>query len=128
VLAWLSQNSARPFTLNDLILANSLKTGVDAALMGFFLWRKIGGLHGYGIVQLALKVGAASLLMGGAVWLAMNALTARFRLDTLGGDLIVAIGAVVIGAAIYLMCALALRVPEMAALPALFRRRVLKQL
>jgi putative peptidoglycan lipid II flippase len=124
VLSLLAQNGARPFTLDDLILANSLKTGVDAALMGFFLWRKIGGLNGFGIAPLALKVIGASAVMGGAVWGVMTALAARFDMNAFGGDFVVAVGSALIGAAVYAACAWLLRVQELAAIPAMLRRRV----
>lgn len=123
VLAGASQNTARPFTLDDLILTNSLKTGVDAALMGFFLWRKVGGLNGYGITRLTMKVMAASLLMGGAVWLTMTLLQERFDLNAFGGDFIVAVGSALAGAAVYALCASVLRVQELTALRTLLKRR-----
>jgi putative peptidoglycan lipid II flippase len=109
----LAQSSARAFALDDLILANSLKTGVDAALMGFFLWRKTGGLGGYGLPGIAAKVAVASGLMGVVVWLVMEALLARFVLDSLGHDVIVVLGAFISGVAAYTLCALALRIPEL---------------
>jgi putative peptidoglycan lipid II flippase len=122
--ASLAQNAVRPFTLDDLILANSLKTGVDAALMGFFLWRKIGGLNGFGIAPLALKVISASALMGGAVWLVMTALEARFDLNAFGGDFIIVVGSTLAGAAVYALCAWVLQVQELAAILAMLRRRI----
>lgn len=123
-LSLLAQNGARPFTLDDLILANSLKTGMDAALMGFFLWGKIGGLDGFGIGSLALKVIGASALMGSAVWLMMMRLMSRFDLNALGGDFVVVVGSTLAGAAVYGLCAWLLRVQELAVIPALLRRRM----
>jgi putative peptidoglycan lipid II flippase len=120
----LSQQGTRPFTLDDLILANSLKTGVDALLMGIFLWRKVGGLHGFALPVNALKVVLSAGLMGGAVWLAMTALTARFPLSSFGGDVIVSIGATLAGVVIYVVCASALRVPELAAMGNVLRRKL----
>jgi hypothetical protein len=124
VLSLLAQNNIRSFTLNDLILANSLKTGVDAALMGFFLWRAIGGLNGFGIIPLALKVCAAALVMGVAVWLAMTALLSRFSLGSFGSEVIVAAGATAVGGLVYLACAMALRIPELTAVESILRRRL----
>jgi putative peptidoglycan lipid II flippase len=123
-LSLLAQNDVRPFTLDDLILANSLKTGADAALMGFFLWRKIGGLNGYGIGSLVIKVIGAAALMGIAVWGVMTLLMSRFDLNAFGGDFIVAVGSTLAGATVYALCASALRVQELAAIPALLRRRL----
>jgi len=123
-LARLSQDGVRPFTLHDLILANSLKTGLDAALMGFFLWRKIGGLSGYGLPALIVKVGLASLLMGGVVWVVMSALWSRFGLQTFEAQVIVAIGAALAGVAVYGLCAAALQIPELMAIGSAVRRRL----
>lgn len=123
-LARMAQDGARPFTLVDLILANSLKTGVDAALMGFFLLRKIGGLRGFGLLSTAAKVAAASALMGAGVWLVMSGLLARFSLDSLAHDMIVALGAAAAGVAIYALCAAALRIPELLLVRDAVRRRL----
>ncbi|PJF49106.1 MAG: murein biosynthesis integral membrane protein MurJ [Chloroflexi bacterium] len=123
-LAQASQAGMRPFTLADLILANSLKTGVDAMLMGFFLWREIGGLGGYGLAGLIAKVSLASLVMGGAVWLVMSALLTRFGLETLGTQALVAIGAALVGGVVYVLCASALRIPEWMAISSAVRQRL----
>ena len=123
-LAWLDQADARPFTLDELILANSLKTGLDAALMGLFLWRKVGGLGGYGLLALAVKAGLAALLMGGVVWWVAAALRQRFGLETLTDQAIVTLGAALVGVGIYALCAAALRIPELAALSDAARRRL----
>jgi hypothetical protein len=51
--------------------------------------------------------------MGVVVWLVMEALLARFVLDSLGHDVIVVLGAFISGVAAYTLCALALRIPEL---------------
>jgi putative peptidoglycan lipid II flippase len=126
-LSLMAQNGIRPFTLDDLILANSLKIGVDMLLMGFFLWRRIGGLAGYGLAQVSAKVVIASALMGGAVWLAMNVLQPRFPLDTLGHDVIVAMGCALIGAGVYWVCANALHVRELTMVGDVVKRRLARR-
>lgn len=126
-LSLLAQNGIRAFTLDDLILANSLKIGVDMLLMGFFLWRRIGGLAGYGLAQVGVKVVIASALMAGAVWLALNVLQARFTLDTIGHDVIVAIGAAAIGAAVYWLCANLLQVRELMLVGDVVKRRLARR-
>ncbi|MDW8351818.1 MAG: murein biosynthesis integral membrane protein MurJ [Anaerolineae bacterium] len=123
-LAQLSQAGARPFTLPDLILANSFKTGLDAALMGLFLWRKVGGLRGYGLAGLIAKAGIASLVMGGVVWLVMSALLSHLGLETFWTKAIVVGGAALAGGAVYAACAMALRIPEWVALSGALRRRL----
>lgn len=121
-LATLSQRGVRPFTLNDLILANSLKTGVDAALMGVFLWRKIGGLNGYGLGELMLRVGAAAAAMGGIAWLTMRALLIHFAGDSLGAEAAVVVGTALVGGAAYVSLAALLRVRELAAIGQMLHR------
>ncbi len=123
-LAHLSQTGVRSFTLPDLILANSLKTGLDAALMGFFLWRKIGGLSGYGLSGLIVKVSAASLVMGSVVWLAMTALLDRFGLEAFGAQASVVVGAAVAGGLVYALCASVLRIQEWVTVSSAVRRRL----
>ena len=123
----LAQNGARAFTLDDLILANSLKIGVDMTLMGVFLWRRIGGLAGYGMAQVGVKVVLASVLMGGAVWLMMNVLQSRFSLDTIGHDVIVAVGCALIGGLVYWVFASALHVRELTLVGDVVRRRLARR-
>ncbi len=122
-LSLLAQSGARAFTLDDLILANSLKIGVDMLLMGFFLWRRIGGLAGYGLAQVGIRVAIASALMAGAVWLTMSMLQARFTLDTIFHDVVVALGAALIGVAVYWLCAHALHVRELTLVGDVVKRR-----
>ena len=98
---WLNANNLRPFSLADLVLANSLKTGFDALLMGFFLSRQINGLRSFGLGHFTLKVVAASLGMGVGVYASMSALQYYFGNVGLLAHAVVVIGAGVIGAAIY---------------------------
>lgn len=118
-LAWvsaqmaLSVTGARPFTLADLVLANSLKTGLDALLMAVFLARRVGGFARLGVGATAAKVAVASALMGPAVWFARNVLEGRLPADTFVAHLLVAGGAAIAGGAAYLGLAQALRIPEL---------------
>jgi putative peptidoglycan lipid II flippase len=123
-LAWLDQAGLRPFTLYELILANSLKTGLDAALMGVFLWRHIGGLGGYGLSTLVAKAGLAALVMGGVVWWVAATLHRRFGLETLTDQAIVTLGPALVGVGVYALCAAALRIPELATIGHAARRRL----
>lgn len=122
-LSLMAQSGMRVFTLEDLILANSLKIGVDMLLMGFFLWRRIGGLAGYGLAQVGVRVIFASLLMGGAVWMAMTLLMPRFPLGTLPNEVIVAVGCALIGAVMYWLFANVLRVRELTMVSDVVKRR-----
>jgi putative peptidoglycan lipid II flippase len=112
-LVWLAQSNLRLFTLDDLILANSLKIGVDAALMAAFLRRKIGGLGGFGLSRFVFKVCIGSAVMGLAVWLTMNALLYATGFDTFFDEVVVAVGAALVGLAVYAACTWLMRVPEL---------------
>ncbi len=118
----LGQSGVRPFTLEDLILANSLKTGVDAAIMAPLLLRKIGGLRGYGILALALRAGLSALLAGAVAWVAGGQLSGWFGLESTGQRALVLILAGGAGIAVYVLCAWLLRVQELASLGALLKR------
>ncbi len=121
-LLWLDRSGIRRFELVDLVMANSLKTGVDGALMGFFLMRKIGGLHGFGILRLLGKVGLASGVMGLVVWLFAGWLDGRVGSTTFTAHLIVAGGGAVAGLAVYVLCAFALKVRDLTMLKQMLRR------
>jgi putative peptidoglycan lipid II flippase len=122
VLAVLDSSGVQLFTLNNLILANSIKTGIDAALMGPLLWRKIGGLHGYGITRLMWKVGLAALATGGTVWLVSSVLQTQLGLDSVLSRLIVIVAGGIAGTTVYLLLCIALKVPEVGRVVRLVRR------
>ena len=127
-LAWLGglgmlwHNNLRDFTLFDLILANSLKTGVDALLMGLFLARKIQGLETLRAGPLLTKIGLSSGLMGLAVWLVSTLLTARVGVNSFSAHAIVAMGSALVGLLVYIAAARLLRMDELALLRNMVRR------
>jgi putative peptidoglycan lipid II flippase len=112
VLALLDRNGIAPFTLEKLIFANSVKTGIDAALMAPLLLRRIGGLRGHGILWLLPRVGLASAAMGALVWGASAVLIGQVGLETLGARLIVLIVCGALGLLGYFGLTLALRIDE----------------
>ena len=122
VLYTLSTRGLREFTLTDLILANSLKTGLDACLMSFFLLRKIGGLRGFDIAGLGLKVCAASVLMGLVVWWVMALIQNHVGSARFTSNALTAVIAAVAGLGVYLVCLTVLRVRELTLLRGLLRR------
>ena len=121
-LAWLWHNNLRTFTLFDLILANSLKIGVDALLMGIFLARKIQGLETLRIGPLLTKISLASVLMGLAVWLVSTELTARVGMSSFTAHAVVGMGSAAVGFLVYIVAARLLRMDELAALRNMVRR------
>jgi putative peptidoglycan lipid II flippase len=123
LLYTLGQSGMRPFTLEDLILANSLKTGIDAAMMAPLLLRKIGGLRGYGVLSLALRAASSALLAGAVAWGVGALLSNWLGLDSTTRRALVLAGAAGAGIAVYALGAWLLRVQELAALGAMVRRR-----
>jgi putative peptidoglycan lipid II flippase len=122
VLALLWRNDLRQFTLFDLIFANSLKTGVDALLMGIFLVRKIGGIKNFNLLPLLGRVGLASALMGAAVWVVLMALTARLGSTSFLSHIVVSVAGAAVGLLVYVGCARLLRMPELKMLLGMVRR------
>lgn len=122
VLAVLSQNNLRRFTLTDLILANSLKTGLDALLMAFFLTRKVGGLHHYQLGSLALKVLLASCVMGAAVYVVSSNIQARVGVEGFIANALTAVGGAAVGLIIYVIAAMLLQIRELRSLRNLIKR------
>ncbi|MCW1969692.1 MAG: murein biosynthesis integral membrane protein MurJ [Anaerolineae bacterium] len=98
---WLDAHGLRVFSLADLVLANSLKTGFDALLMATFLSREINGLRRFGLGAFTLKVLAAAAGMGVAVVAVMQFLQAYVGSVGLFAHAVVVIGAGLIGAALY---------------------------
>jgi putative peptidoglycan lipid II flippase len=121
-LSLMSQYGARDFTLTDLILANSMKTGIDACLMAIFLMRKIGGLAGFNIGSLAARVCAASALMGAVVWWIMTIVQGRVGNVQFGANILTALVAAGTGVLIYMGSAALLRVQELSLLRGMLRR------
>ncbi len=105
-LSWLGV-----LTLPLLILVNSLKWTVHALTMLALTRRRLGGLGDHAVWRLAFKATLASLVMAGAAWGVMNALTGDV-LPGLLGELLVVGGAGGVGLVVYGLLALALRVEE----------------
>ncbi len=123
-LSLLAQSGLRTFTLTDLIMANSMKTGLDAFLMAIFLTRKVGGLRGYGISAVAYKVFTAAVLMGATVWLVMGVSQYYLGDSQFAANALTTVAAAAIGILVYLQTARLLRVREISLLRGLLRRQV----
>jgi putative peptidoglycan lipid II flippase len=113
VLSGLGQRGLRSFTLEDLILANSIKTGIDAALMAPLLLRKIGGLRGYGVPVLALKTGLSALATGLVAWGASLALTDILGLESMLNRMLVLSTSALAGMLVFGLFAWLLRIEEL---------------
>jgi putative peptidoglycan lipid II flippase len=112
-----------PFTLDRLILSNSLKTGVDAALMTLLLWPRLGGLRGYGVFGTALKALIAAVLMGVAVWFVSDTLRGLLGLETLIPKAIVAAGGALAGVLVFGVLGAVLKIDEIDQIRARLMRR-----
>jgi putative peptidoglycan lipid II flippase len=98
-------------TLPLLVLLNALKLTVHALTMMVLARLRLGGLGGHGLWKLALKATLASLVMALATWGTMGALTAVAPPSGLGNMLVVG-GAGAIGATVYALLGVALRLEE----------------
>jgi putative peptidoglycan lipid II flippase len=100
-----------PLTLNNLILANSLKWAAHALLMLFLLQRGVDGLHGHGVKRALLKAVIASAAMGGATSLLMMR-AGRIVPTGLAGEVLLVGGVGLVGVVIYGALAVLLRMEE----------------
>ena len=101
-----------PLTLNGLILANSLKWAAHALIMFVLLRRRVGGLWGHGVRRLAIKAVVASAVMGGLVHLAVGWLAGVVP-PGLAGEVLLVGGAGLVGAVVYGVQAVLMRMEEM---------------
>ncbi len=100
-----------PLTLNNLILANSLKWAAHALLMLFLLQRGVDGLRGHGVKKALFKAAVASAVMGGATYLIMERV-ARIMPAGLVGEALLVGGVGLVGIAVYGVLAVLLRMEE----------------
>jgi putative peptidoglycan lipid II flippase len=88
-------------TLNGLILASSVQWASHALIMLWLLNRRMGGLHGYGMLRLLFKALIASAGMGAVTWLVAETLTQSLPSASLMSEVILVGGAAAIGFAVY---------------------------
>jgi putative peptidoglycan lipid II flippase len=91
----------RPLTLNGLILASSVQWASHALIMLWLLNRRMGGLHGHGLLRLLAKVIIASAAMGAVTWLVAETLSQALLPGGLVNEMIVIGVAAVIGFIVY---------------------------
>ncbi|MBN1261715.1 MAG: murein biosynthesis integral membrane protein MurJ [Anaerolineae bacterium] len=88
-----------------LALANGLAVLVEAAVLLLLIGPKIGGFPVQKILMFSLRALAASLGMGGVVWVWLQLAPAGVWIQTLGG--------IIVGAGTYWLLALAFKVDEL---------------
>lgn len=98
-------------TLPVLILVNSLKWAAHALIMLALTRQRLGRLGNHRLWSLSARVTLASVLMALAAWGTARALT-TVAPSGLGGELAVVLGAGGLGAAVYIVLAVFLRVEE----------------
>jgi putative peptidoglycan lipid II flippase len=112
---WFAQIGWLP--LGGLALANSLATALEATALFIFMRRRLNGIEGKFLADGFIRCAVAALGMALGLW---------FWIQAAGGmnRWVVALGGVALGAMIYLMGVLILKVPEIQMLIGMLRRRL----
>jgi putative peptidoglycan lipid II flippase len=100
-----------------LALANSFATALEGATLFVLMRKRLVGIEGRSIADGTLRVSLASLAMGIGLWFWMQAVGEMNRW-------IIALGGVVVGAVIYLLGVLILKVPEVRMVMEMVSRRL----
>jgi putative peptidoglycan lipid II flippase len=101
VIAALTPTLFGPLTLNGLILANSIQWASHALIMLWLLNRRMGGLHGHGMLRLLSKVLVASSGMAVVAWWITERFDQLFAPGSLIGEVITVGSASIIGFSVY---------------------------
>jgi putative peptidoglycan lipid II flippase len=112
----------RHLRMTDLVLANSVQLTGHALVM-LWLIHRLGSLRGRGLERTAIKVLAASLVMGGLAYVSAQGLAARFPGQNLLHEAIVVGGAGLVGLVSYGVLVTLLRIEEVGLLLTLLLRR-----
>jgi putative peptidoglycan lipid II flippase len=112
-----------PLTLNGLILASSMQWASHALIMLWLLNRRMGGLHGQGMLRLLLKTFIASAGMGAVAWLVAETLPQSLPPGSLVSEVIVVGGAAAVGFTVYVALMTCLRADSGGLAQGLLRRR-----
>jgi putative peptidoglycan lipid II flippase len=107
------------FPVGGLALANSLATALEATALFVFMRRRLNGIEGKFIADMAWRVALSALGMGIGLW---------FWIQVTGGmnRWLVALGGVAIGGIIYLTGVITLKIPEIKMLTHAVSRRLKK--
>lgn len=101
-----------PLGLYSLMIADAVKHIVHTFIMLWFLQRQIGGLHGYGIINIAIKAGVAALVTGVLAYATVQLTLLFITDDGFGGKLIIVALGSMAGLAAYITIVLMLNIPE----------------
>jgi putative peptidoglycan lipid II flippase len=123
IVAALAPTIVGPLTLNGLILASSIQWASHALIMFWLLNRRLGGLHGYGMLRLCVKIILASAVMGAVTWLASEILSQALPRTRLVNEILTVGVASIIGFLVYAALMILLRADSGPLTRDLFRRR-----
>ena len=113
----------RGLRMTDLVLANSIQLTGHALVM-LWLTHRVGSLSGRGLGRTALKALLAALVMGVGVAASAQWLVARFPEETLLREMVVVVGAGLVGLGVYGVLVNLLRIEEVGMVVVLLRRRL----
>ena len=114
----------RTMQVRGLAVGHAAAYLLGAVLQGRALGRRIDGLDGRRIAASAVRIGAASVGMGGVVWVTWRLLESTLDTAALPGQLTVVGVPVILGVAGYLGLCLLFRVEELGYVRGLVRRRL----
>ena len=115
----------KPLAQGGLALAISISGIVNMLLLLYFLKRKIGLIDGRRILTSLSKILFASTIMGMAVWLVFR-FTSTFADTNFWGSLINLVVSTCVGAVVFLMLAVVLRMQELEYILQIARRKIAK--
>jgi putative peptidoglycan lipid II flippase len=113
--AWFARIGWMPH--GGLALANSLATGLEAACLYFLMRRRLGGIEGKYITKGAGQAFLATVVMAVVLWFWLG-ITMEQPVWLIG------VGGVLLGGAVYGLCAWLLKVPEAHQIMAMVKRRL----
>jgi putative peptidoglycan lipid II flippase len=113
----------RPLSFGGLALANSVATTLEMLLLLWLLHRRMGGIHGRGLLGTALRSTAAAILMAAVLRLWVQWAPALLP-GAAGDDWLTALGGIALGFAVYAVGSYALRSEELALVLEMVRRRL----
>jgi putative peptidoglycan lipid II flippase len=115
----------KPLAQGGLALAISISGIVNMLLLLYSLRRKIGFIDGRRIITSLSKILLASTIMGMAVWLMLR-YTSTFTGTNFSGSLIDLVVGTFVGAVVFLVLAVVLRMQELELILQIARRRIAK--
>jgi putative peptidoglycan lipid II flippase len=121
LVAALTPTLFRPLQMTDLVLANSVQLTGHALVM-LWLVNRVRSLRHHGLGTTLLKTIIGALTMGFVLWWVSALLQQQWQAETLLAQAILVSILVILGGGVYLLVAMALRMPELTMLQNLIGR------